>query len=90
MMTLESAVSEWTEGGFYLRFAISDGDEVRVRVTDTDAASQLLAAVEPLRAWVAERDDAHAEWVGAGKPRPDEYLDNLRPLRLRRRDGLRS
>lgn len=56
MNRIEAVRGDWEDDGYHLQI---DTDEatLSVRVTDTAAARELIAAIAPLVAWVAE--EAH-------------------------------
>lgn len=93
---LEQATGEWDEDGFHLRAHGSDTGEHHFRVNGTKEARELLAAVEPLREWVAEHDHEYAAYLVAspeerarvlykaiGSDDPIEAVDPVELLRER-------
>lgn len=64
---------DWDEDGFHLRLSTDEG-EYDLRVTDPEVARALLAAVEPLRDWVAEADHHRAAYDRATPEERDAVL----------------
>lgn len=82
---IEGATSEWDDDGFHLHID-TDEEGYDFRITDVATAKTFLSAAYRLRSWIADADEARAQYdaatpderdrvLGMRRLDPDERLD---------------